>query len=55
MIRSENTPEQQRDPIDVPVYDFVEPTPIESTTRGDVVIAILFAAAVFVIVLVVML
>lgn len=56
MIRNENMPpEQPRHPIDVPVFDFVEPTPIESTTRGDIVIAILSAAVLIVIALAVML
>lgn len=55
MTEDQKLSEQPRHPIDVPVFDYVDPTPIESTTRGDIVIAILFAAALVVIAAVVML
>lgn len=48
-------PKHPAHPIDVPVYDFVEPTPIESTTKGDWVIAVLLAAILIVVAAVVLL
>ncbi|MBK4216114.1 hypothetical protein JJJ17_09270 [Paracoccus caeni] len=46
MTRHENLPpEQPAHPIDVPVYDFVEPTPLQSTRGRDVLMAIVATVA----------